>query len=57
MPSFRLAAKEQPADGRCRKVHEKKPRTPYKRLTESPDVSEECKAGGSKEQVRIIRNR
>jgi hypothetical protein len=44
MPSFRLAAKEKQADGRCRKVYEKEPRTPYERLMESPDVSEECKA-------------
>jgi hypothetical protein len=44
MPSFRLIAKEKQADGRCRKVYEKKPRTPYERLMESPDVSEECKA-------------
>ncbi|MDR2741865.1 MAG: transposase, partial [Treponema sp.] len=44
MPSFRLIAKEQQADGRYRKVYEKEPRTPYERLMESPDVSEECKA-------------
>jgi hypothetical protein len=44
MPSFRLIAKEKQADGRCRKVYEKEPRTPYERLMESPDVSEECKA-------------
>jgi hypothetical protein len=44
MPSFRLVAKEKLADGRYRKVYEKQPRTPYERLTESPDVSVECKA-------------
>jgi hypothetical protein len=44
MPSFRLIAKEKQADGRYKKVSEKKPRTPYERLMESPDVSEECKA-------------
>ncbi|MDR2741694.1 MAG: hypothetical protein LBB98_06015, partial [Treponema sp.] len=44
MPSFRLVAKEKQADGRYRKVYEKEPRTPYERLMESPDVSEECKA-------------
>jgi hypothetical protein len=43
MPSFRLIAKEKQADGRCRKVYEKKPRTSYERLMEPPDVSEECK--------------
>jgi hypothetical protein len=41
MPSFRLIAKEKQADGQ---VYEKEPRTPYERLMESPDVSEECKA-------------
>jgi hypothetical protein len=30
--------------GRCKKVYEKKPRTPYGRLMESPDVSPEYKA-------------
>jgi hypothetical protein len=45
MPSFRLVAKEKPADGRCRKVCEKEPGTPYERPMESPDVSEEYKAG------------
>ena len=44
MPSFRLVSKEQQADGRYRKVYEKSPRTPYQRLTESPDVSAESKA-------------
>jgi hypothetical protein len=44
MPSFRLVAKEKQADGRCRKVYEKESRSPYERLTESPDVSPECKA-------------
>jgi hypothetical protein len=44
MPSFRLIAKEKQADGRCKKVYEKKPGTPYERLMESPDVSPECKA-------------
>jgi hypothetical protein len=44
MPSFRLIAKEKQADGRYRKVYEKEPRTPYERLMESPDISEERKA-------------
>ena len=44
MPSFRLIDKEQQADGRYRKVYEKKPRTPYERLMESPDISPENKA-------------
>jgi hypothetical protein len=44
MPSFRLIAKERQADGRYKKVYEKKPRTPYERLMESPEVSPEYKA-------------
>ncbi|MDR1306492.1 MAG: hypothetical protein LBK74_02820, partial [Treponema sp.] len=43
-PSFRLIAKEKQGDGRCRKVYEKAPGTPYERLMESPDISEESKA-------------
>jgi hypothetical protein len=41
MPSFRLIAKEKQADGRCLKVYEKEPKTPYERLMESPDISGE----------------
>jgi hypothetical protein len=44
MPSFRLASKEKQPDGRCKKVYEKQPKTPYQRLMESSDVSDECKA-------------
>jgi hypothetical protein len=44
VPSFRLVAKEKQADGRYRKVYEKESRTPYERLMESPEVSEERKA-------------
>jgi hypothetical protein len=44
MPSFRLVAKEKQADGRYRKVYEKEAKTPYERLMESPEVSEEYKA-------------
>jgi hypothetical protein len=50
MPSFRLVSKEKQADGRYKKVYEKQPRTPFRRIMESPDVSVECKrnrnAGG-----------
>jgi hypothetical protein len=41
---FRLIAKEKQADGRCRKAYEKEPRTPYERLMELPDISEDGKA-------------
>jgi hypothetical protein len=44
VPSFRLTAKEKQADGRCRKIYEKHPRTPFERPVESPDVSPECKS-------------
>jgi hypothetical protein len=43
-PSFRLIAKQKQADGRRRKIYEKAPKTPFQRLLESPDVSEESKA-------------
>jgi hypothetical protein len=43
MPSFRLITKEKQDDGRYRKVYEKQPRTPYERLIESSNVSEESK--------------
>ncbi|MDR0685631.1 MAG: hypothetical protein LBF83_10970 [Spirochaetaceae bacterium] len=43
-PSFKLASKEKQADGRYKKVYEKKPLTPYERLLDSPDISQECKA-------------
>ncbi|MFP3089226.1 transposase family protein [Treponema sp. TIM-1] len=42
-PSFKLVSKEKQADGRYKKIYEKDPRTPYERLLESPDISEECK--------------
>jgi hypothetical protein len=45
MPSFRLVAKEKQTDGRYRKVYGKEAKTPYERLMESPDVSEEYMAG------------
>jgi hypothetical protein len=43
-PSFKLLSKEKQADGRYKKVYEKEPRTPWERLMESPDISEESKA-------------
>jgi len=42
--SFKLLAKEKQANGRYKKIYEKKPKTPCERLLESPLVSEECKA-------------
>jgi hypothetical protein len=42
-PSFKLIAKEKRADGRYKKVYEEAPKTPYRRLMESPLVSEESK--------------
>jgi hypothetical protein len=42
--SFRLVDKAQQADGRCKKVYGKAPKTPYQRLLDSPDISDECKA-------------
>jgi len=43
-PSFRLIDKVKQPDGRYKKIYEKKPTTPYQRLLESSDVSEESKA-------------
>ena len=43
-PSFCLIDKVKQEDGRYKKVYEKSPKTPYLRLLESPEVSEECKA-------------
>ncbi|MDR0403101.1 MAG: transposase family protein [Treponema sp.] len=43
-PSFKLIRKEKQANGRYRKIYEKTPKTPFQRLLESPDVSEESKA-------------
>jgi hypothetical protein len=43
-PSFKLVDKEKQADGRYRKVYEKTPATPYQRLLESAEVSDESKA-------------
>jgi hypothetical protein len=42
-PSFKLTDKVKQADGRYKKVYEKKPQTPYQRLLESPEVSQESK--------------
>jgi hypothetical protein len=43
-PSFKLVDKIKQADGRYKKVYEKRPVTPYQRLLESAQVSEESKA-------------
>jgi len=42
-PTIRLIAKEKLPSGRYKKIYEKDPKPPYKRLLESPDISEECK--------------
>jgi len=42
-PTLRLIAKEKLPSGRYKKIYEKDPKTPYQRLLESPDISEECK--------------
>ena len=42
-PTLRLIAKEKLPSGRYKKIYEKEAKTPYQRLIESPDVSEECK--------------
>ena len=43
-PTLRLIAKEKLSSGRYKKIYEKDPKTPYQRLLESPDISDECKA-------------
>ena len=43
-PTMRLTAKEKLPSGKYKKIYEKDPKPPYKRLLESPDLSEECKA-------------
>jgi hypothetical protein len=43
-PSFRQIDKEKQGDGRYKKLYEKSPKTPYQRLLESSEVSEESKA-------------
>ena len=43
-PTIRLIAKEKLPSGRYKKIYEKDPKPPYKRLLESHDISEECKA-------------
>jgi hypothetical protein len=40
---MRLIAKEKLPSGRYKKIYEKEAKTPYQRLLESPDVSDECK--------------
>jgi hypothetical protein len=43
-PTLRLIAKEKQASGRYKKIYEKVPRTPCRRLLESSDLAEEYKA-------------
>jgi hypothetical protein len=43
-PSFRLTDKKKQEDGRYKKIYEKSPKTPFQRLIESSEVSEESKA-------------
>ena len=42
-PTIRLIAKEKLPSGKYKKIYDKDPKTPYQRLLESPDVSEESK--------------
>ena len=42
-PALRLIAKEKLPSGRYKKIYEKDPKTPCRRLLESPDLSNECK--------------
>jgi len=44
-PTLRPIAKEKLPSGRHKKIYEKDPKTPCRRLLESPDISEECKDG------------
>jgi hypothetical protein len=43
-PTLHLIAKEKQASGRYKKIYEKAPKTPYRRLLESPDLGEAYKA-------------
>jgi len=43
-PTLRLIEKIKLPSGRYKKIYEKDPKTPYQRLLESPDISDECKA-------------
>jgi hypothetical protein len=43
-PTLRLIAKEKQASGRYKKIYGKVPKTPCRRLLESPDVGEADKA-------------
>lgn len=42
-PTFKLLKREK-KNGRTKRIYEKKPRTPYQRLLESPDIAEATKA-------------
>ena len=43
-PTMRLIAKEKLPSGKYKKIYEKDPKPPYRRLLESPDLSDDCKA-------------
>ena len=42
-PTMQLTGKEKLPSGRYKKIYAKEPKPPYKRLLESPDLSDECK--------------
>jgi hypothetical protein len=42
-PTLRLVAKDKLPSGRYKKIYEKDPKTPYQRLLESVDLTDECK--------------
>ena len=42
-PTMRLISKEKLPSGRYKKIYEKVAKTPYQRLLEFPDISDECK--------------
>ena len=42
-PAIKLSAKEKLPSGKYKKIYEKPPKTPYQRLLESPDISDEHK--------------
>ncbi|MDR1468344.1 MAG: transposase, partial [Spirochaetaceae bacterium] len=41
-PSIKIIAKQKMPDGRCKKIYGK-PKTPFQRLLDSPDLSDEIK--------------
>ncbi|MBK8002268.1 MAG: hypothetical protein IPK15_27160 [Verrucomicrobia bacterium] len=42
-PTFKLLKREKKKNGRTKRFYEKKPKTPYQRLLESPDIPEATK--------------